>query len=70
VPVACVVPTPGRTLTPDQVVALYENRLATYKHPRDVIFLDALPRNSTGKVDRRQLHDIVTSAAREPRLSA
>jgi fatty-acyl-CoA synthase len=60
VPVACVVLTPGRTLGPDQVIALYENRLATYKHPRDVIFLDALPRNSTGKVDRRLLRDIVT----------
>jgi acyl-CoA synthetase (AMP-forming)/AMP-acid ligase II len=29
--------------------------LATYKVPRDVVFLDELPRNATGKVLRRQL---------------
>jgi len=62
VPVACVVTTQVSTLTPQQVLALFENRLAAYKHPRDVIFLDALPRNWHGKIDRRQLHQIVATA--------
>ncbi|MGB9377469.1 MAG: AMP-binding protein, partial [Mycobacteriales bacterium] len=66
VPVACVVPTPGRTLTAERVIGLFENRLATYKHPRDVIFLDALPRNWHGKVDRRRLRDFVAQA--QPKL--
>ena len=59
VPVACVVPVPGRSLTKEQVIALFDGRLATYKHPRDVIFLDALPRNPTGKVQKTVLRDLV-----------
>jgi hypothetical protein len=49
------------------VIALFENRLATYKHPRDVIFLKALPRNWYGKVDRSRLHDLVARAQEKPR---
>ena len=59
VPVACVVPVPGRSLTEEQVIALFDGRLATYKHPRDVIFLDALPRNAVGKVQKTVLRDLV-----------
>ncbi len=59
VPVACVVPVPGRSLTRDQVLALFDGRLASYKHPRDVIFLDALPRNAAGKVQKTILRDAV-----------
>ncbi|HEV2254579.1 MAG TPA: AMP-binding protein [Streptosporangiaceae bacterium] len=60
VPVACVVPVAGRSLTTEQVIALFDGRLATYKHPRDVIFLDALPRNATGKVQKTILRDLAT----------
>jgi acyl-CoA synthetase (AMP-forming)/AMP-acid ligase II len=70
VPVACVVPTPGRTLITEQVIGLFEGRLAAYKHPREVIFLETLPRNWHGKVDRRRLHDIVATAAAQHRLGA
>jgi fatty-acyl-CoA synthase len=70
VPVACVVPTPGRTLTTEQVIGLFEDRLAAYKHPREVIFLDTLPRNWHGKVDRRRLHDIVTAGGPQHRVNA
>lgn len=58
VPVAFVVPTPGRALTPQHVLGLFEHRLATYKHPRAVVFLDALPRNWHGKVDRTHLREL------------
>jgi fatty-acyl-CoA synthase len=61
VPVACVVPVPGRSLTEEQVIALFDGRLATYKHPRDV-FLDALPRNAAGKVQKTVLRDLVSKA--------
>ena len=70
VPVACVVLTPGRTLTAGQVIGLLENRLAAYKHPRDVMFLDTLPRNWHGKVDRRRLREIVTTTPPLHRLGA
>ncbi len=61
VPVACVVPVPGRWLTPEQVLSLFENRVAAYKHPRDVIFFKALPRSATDKIDRKRLHDMVNA---------
>lgn len=34
VPLACVVPVPGRPLTPELVIGLVKNRLAAYKHAR------------------------------------
>ena len=59
VPVACVVVAPGRSLAPEQVIALFEARLAAYKHPRDVVFLDRLPRTSLGKVQKQALRALV-----------
>ncbi len=58
VPVACVVPKPGVTLTRETVLGLFEGRLARYKHPRDVVFLDGpLPRTSLGKVQKFELRE-------------
>ncbi len=31
--------------------------LASYKAPREVEFLDELPRNATGKILKRELHE-------------
>lgn len=59
VPIACVVPAPGHSPTRERVLGWFTDRLAPYKHPRDVVFLDALPRNATGKVERAVLHELV-----------
>ena len=37
------------------VLALFRERLAKFKHPRRVVFLDALPRNAMGKVLKVEL---------------
>jgi len=58
VPIACVVASPDAALTRQQVLTLFEGRLAAYKHPRDVIFFDALPRNATAKVDKPALRHL------------
>jgi fatty-acyl-CoA synthase len=50
---AYVVPT--GELTEEQVITHARDRLASYKAPRTVTFLDALPRNAAGKVLRRRL---------------
>ena len=52
---AFVVPTGARTLDEDEVKAYVKENLARYKVPREVEFLDALPRNATGKVLKREL---------------
>ena len=52
---AFVVLKPGPSLSEDDVKAHVKQGLASYKVPRDVVFLDALPRNATGKVLKREL---------------
>ncbi len=47
---ACVVPRPGAALDAAEVRAWAAERLAKFKVPREVLVLDALPRNPNGKV--------------------
>ena len=53
--VAMVVRRADATLDAAAVLALFEGRLARFKHPRRVVFVDALPRNAMGKVMKFQL---------------
>jgi acyl-CoA synthetase (AMP-forming)/AMP-acid ligase II len=52
---AYVVPRPGAELSAEQLQAHVRANLARYKVPREVEFLDELPRNATGKVLKRTL---------------
>lgn len=59
--VAVVVPgTPGAP-SPDDVLGLFEGRVARYKHPREVVFMDRLPRNAMGKVQKDKLRNFVAT---------
>ncbi|GAW51607.1 MULTISPECIES: AMP-binding protein [unclassified Nocardioides] len=42
-------------VTEDELKAHVKDNLARYKVPRDIVFLDELPRNATGKVLKRDL---------------
>jgi fatty-acyl-CoA synthase len=55
VPVAFVVRRPGSSVTPDELVEHCRTQLARFKVPKAVTFLDALPRNPSGKVLKREL---------------
>jgi acyl-CoA synthetase (AMP-forming)/AMP-acid ligase II len=55
VPVAFVVLHDGARATADELLDHCGARLARFKVPRDVTFLDALPRNPSGKVLKREL---------------
>ena len=52
---AFVVVRDGEQLTEDDVKSYVKDNLANYKVPREVVFVGALPRNSTGKVLKREL---------------
>jgi fatty-acyl-CoA synthase len=52
---ACIVRKPGAALDETRVLALFQDRLARFKHPRRVVFLDALPKNALGKVQKPEL---------------
>jgi fatty-acyl-CoA synthase len=47
----------GRELSEDEVQAYVKDNLARYKSPREVVFMDELPRNPTGKVLKRELQE-------------
>ena len=47
----------GETLTAPELSAFCEERLADYKRPRQITFVDELPRNATGKVMKHKLTD-------------
>jgi fatty-acyl-CoA synthase len=42
----------------DTIKTYVRDHLARYKVPREVVFLDELPRNPTGKVLKRELREI------------
>jgi fatty-acyl-CoA synthase len=62
VPVACIVPVRGATLSAETVRGLFTDSLAAHKHPRRVVFLDSLPRNVLGKVQKEALRKLVRMA--------
>ena len=55
VPVAFVVVRQDATATVEELLEHCRARLARFKVPKDVTFLDALPRNPSGKVLKREL---------------
>ena len=57
VAVAVIVRKPDATLDAAGVKQLFEGRLARFKHPRHVIFVDALPKTALGKVQKPLLKE-------------
>ncbi len=53
----------GSELTEEQVQAFLEQRLARYKIPRHVVFVDALPMSAQGKVRKDELKRLYQPAA-------
>lgn len=54
-PRAFVIPRERRDGLADELKAFVRERLEPYKHPREVVFVDTLPRTHLGKVDRAKL---------------
>ena len=75
---AFVVPEPGQRVRPRELVLWLKERIASFKIPTRYEFVDALPRNASGKVLRRTLREQaapppatapVTNGAAPPELS-
>ena len=52
-----VVLRPGQTVTEGDLIRHCEGRIAGYKKPKSVDFVESLPRNATGKVLHRRLRE-------------
>ncbi|NPT56420.1 fatty acid--CoA ligase [Paraburkholderia elongata] len=54
---AIVVPKPGVTPDPDGIIEFARARIAGFKVPKSIDFVNALPRNASGKILRRTLRE-------------
>ncbi|MGO4331109.1 MULTISPECIES: class I adenylate-forming enzyme family protein [unclassified Cupriavidus] len=57
---------PGRALSVDAIQEHTKSRIASYKKPRHVFFVDALPRNGVGKVLKADLREIALARLAQP----
>ena len=55
---------PDAATTPDELVEHCRGQLAKFKVPKDVVLVDALPRNPSGKVLKRELRALSAGGAR------
>jgi fatty-acyl-CoA synthase len=55
---AVVVPRPGQRIDADELIAHCRGSLASFKVPKKVIVVDALPRNASGKILKRDLRSL------------
>jgi fatty-acyl-CoA synthase len=62
---AVVVPKPGASLTADDVTAHARATLAGFKRPKYVVLTDALPKNPSGKILKRELREVHAKLAAE-----
>jgi acyl-CoA synthetase (AMP-forming)/AMP-acid ligase II len=58
--VAVVTVRAGATVTEQEILALCRSRLAGFKTPKSVRFIDELPKNVSGKILKRELRDLYT----------
>jgi acyl-CoA synthetase (AMP-forming)/AMP-acid ligase II len=63
---AAVVLAQGSTTTREDIVEFCGDRLAGYKRPRRIHFMDALPRNTFGKVQKHRVRELLVSPTQQP----
>ncbi len=64
IPKAYVVLKPGETLTKEEITAHCLGKMAKFKVPKEIEFIDQLPRNPSGKVLKRELRAMHSSGER------
>ena len=63
IPAVYVVLREGASLSAEDLDAFCRQKLAAYKVPRQVEFVDALPKSATGKILKRVLREQASTAA-------
>ncbi|HET8883230.1 MAG TPA: acyl-CoA synthetase [Solimonas sp.] len=63
---AVVVPRSGATLGADDVIAHCRERMAGFKVPKRVVIVDALPKNASGKILKRELRERYAEESQVP----
>lgn len=61
--VAVVVLAADSRLTAQDILTLFEGRLARYKHPKEVQFINRLPRTAVGKIHKQDVRRMVANEA-------
>ena len=56
-PMAIIVLKQGEEATQEEILDFCKSRLAGFKRPKSVIFIDALPRNPMGKILKKDLRE-------------
>ena len=59
---ACVVPKEGHEVTADELIDFCRGKLASFKLPRCVLFMDEYPMTPSGKVQKYQLRELALEA--------
>ena len=57
--VAVVVPKADHAISSEQVLQLLEGRIARFKHPKEVVVVDQLPKTALGKVRKEDVRKLV-----------
>ena len=59
--VAVIAPRPGSQISAERVLALLDGRVARYKYPKRVVFVDTLPKTALGKVRKEDVRRLVAT---------
>jgi acyl-CoA synthetase (AMP-forming)/AMP-acid ligase II len=61
--VAVIVAREGHDVDEAELIAFTRERIASYKKPKHVVFIETLPRNASGKILKRELRDAIAAGA-------
>jgi fatty-acyl-CoA synthase len=56
-PLACVVPRPGMTVDPAEIIDFLRPQVAKFQLPDEVVIIDSVPKTGVGKFDKKVLRD-------------
>jgi fatty-acyl-CoA synthase len=56
-PLACVVPRPGTTVDPSEIIDFLRPQVAKFQLPDEVVIIDSVPKTGVGKFDKKVLRE-------------